>query len=58
MIDVAGLRKGYGEKLLIEDLQEAPDAGSMAMGDTVALGYVDQEREWVKWTERTKTLNG
>jgi len=74
VIDVAGLRKGYGEKLLIEDLtfslpragivgiigpngagkttlfrmlvgQEAPDAGSIAIGDTVAMAYVDQERD-------------
>ncbi len=74
VIDVAGLRKGYADKLLIEDLtfslpragivgiigpngagkttlfrmlvgQESPDAGSIVIGDTVALAYVDQERD-------------
>jgi ATP-binding cassette ChvD family protein len=74
VIDVAGLRKGYGDRLLIEDLtfslprsgivgiigangagkttlfrmlvgQEAPDAGSIEIGDTAALSYVDQERD-------------
>ena len=74
VIDVKGLRKGYGERLLIEDLdfslprsgivgiigpngagkttlfrmlvgQEQPDAGSIAIGDTVALSYVDQGRD-------------
>ena len=74
VIDVAGLRKGYGDRLLIEDLtfslprsgivgiigpngagkttlfrmlvgQEAPDDGSIAIGDTAVLSYVDQERD-------------
>jgi sulfate-transporting ATPase len=74
VIDVAGLRKGYGEKLLIEELtfslprsgivgiigpngagkttlfrmlvgQESPDAGTIAIGDTAVLSYVDQERD-------------
>jgi ATP-binding cassette ChvD family protein len=74
VIDVAGLRKGYGERLLIEELtfslprsgivgiigpngagkttlfrmlvgEEAPDAGSIAIGDTAVLSYVDQERD-------------
>ena len=74
VIDVAGLRKGYGDRLLIEDLtfslprsgivgiigpngagkttlfrmlvgQEAPDAGSITIGDTVQLSYVDQSRD-------------
>ncbi|MDQ3448924.1 MAG: energy-dependent translational throttle protein EttA, partial [Chloroflexota bacterium] len=74
VIDVAGLRKGYGEKLLIEELtfslpragivgiigpngagkttlfrmlvgQEEPDAGSIEIGDTVQLSYVDQSRD-------------
>jgi ATP-binding cassette ChvD family protein len=74
VIEVAGLRKGYGDRLLIEDLtfslpragivgiigpngagkttlfrmlveQESPDAGSIEIGDTVALSYVDQSRD-------------
>ena len=74
VIEVDGLRKGYGDRLLIEDLtfslprsgivgiigpngagkttlfrmlvgQEAPDAGSIETGDTVALSYVDQSRD-------------
>mgnify|MGYP006274773729 CR=1 FL=1 len=74
VIDVAGLRKGYGDRLLIEDLtfslpkagvvgiigangagkttlfrmlvgQETPDAGTIAIGDTVQLAYVDQSRD-------------
>jgi ATP-binding cassette ChvD family protein len=74
VIEVTGLRKGYGEKLLIEDLtfslpragivgiigpngagkstlfrmlvgQEEPDAGSIEIGDTVQLSYVDQSRD-------------
>ena len=74
VIDVKGLRKGYGDRLLIEDLtfslpragivgiigangagkttlfrmlvgQEAPDAGSITIGETVALSYVDQSRD-------------
>jgi energy-dependent translational throttle protein EttA len=74
VIEVKGLRKGYGDKLLIEDLtfslprsgivgiigpngagkttlfrmlvgQEAPDAGSVTVGDTVKISYVDQGRD-------------
>ncbi len=74
VIDVKGLRKGYGDKLLIDDLsfslpkagivgiigangagkttlfrmivgQEAPDNGSITIGDTVQLSYVDQSRD-------------
>ena len=74
VIEVLGLRKGYGERLLIEDLsfslpragivgiigpngagkttlfrmltgQEAPDGGSITLGDTVVIGYVDQSRD-------------
>ena len=74
VIDVKGLRKGYGDRILIEDLnfslpkagivgiigangagkttlfrmlvgQEAPDAGSIAIGETVELSYVDQSRD-------------
>jgi len=68
------VRKGFGEKLLIEDLsfdlpragivgvigangagkttlfrmitgEESPDSGSIELGDTVALAYVDQSRD-------------
>src|SRR5215470_7449026 len=74
VIDVANLRKGYGDRLLIEDLsfslprsgivgiigpngagkttlfrmlvgQESPDAGSIDIGETVAMSYVDQSRD-------------
>jgi ATP-binding cassette ChvD family protein len=74
VIEAEHLRKGYGERLLIDDLefrlppggivgvigpngagkttlfrmivgQERPDAGSLRVGETVALGYVDQSRE-------------
>src|SRR6187200_3038989 len=74
VIDVSGLRKGFGDRLLIEDLsfnlppagivgvigpngagkttlfrmlvgQEQPDAGSLRLGDSVDLAYVDQSRD-------------
>ncbi len=74
VIEVNGLSKAYGDKLLFEDLsfnlppggivgiigpngagkstlfriitgQEQPDSGSVAIGDTVHLGYVDQSRD-------------
>src|SRR6187455_704256 len=74
VIEVKDLRKGYGDRLLIEDLtfslprsgivgiigpngagkttlfrmlvgQEAPDAGTVTIGDTVELSYVDQGRD-------------
>ncbi len=74
VIEVANLRKGYDDRLLIEDLtfslprsgivgiigpngagkttlfrmlvgQELPDAGSITVGDTVAMSYVDQSRD-------------
>ena len=74
VIEVEGLTKGYGDRLLIEDLsfalppggivgvigpngagkstlfrmltgQEQPDGGTLDMGDTVALSYVDQSRD-------------
>jgi sulfate-transporting ATPase len=74
VIEVEGLRKGFGDRLLIEDLtfslprsgivgiigpngagkttlfrmlvgQEAPDAGSITIGDTVLMSYVDQSRD-------------
>ena len=74
VIEVDGLRKGYGDRLLIEDLtfslprsgivgiigpngagkttlfrmlvgEEPPDAGTIRIGDTVQLSYVDQSRD-------------
>ncbi|WP_026791598.1 energy-dependent translational throttle protein EttA [Pleomorphomonas oryzae] len=74
VISVEGLSKGYGDRLLIEDLsfslppggivgiigpngagkttlfrmitgQETPDVGSITVGETVKLGYVDQSRD-------------
>jgi ATP-binding cassette ChvD family protein len=74
VIEVTGLRKGYGDRLLIEDLtfslpragivgiigpngagkttlfrmlvgEEQPDAGTIRIGDTAQLSYVDQERD-------------
>ena len=74
VIQVKNLAKGYGDRLLIEDLtfnlppagivgiigangagkttlfrmitgQEKPDSGSITVGDTVALSYVDQSRD-------------
>ena len=74
VIEVKNLRKGYGDRLLIEDLtfslprsgivgiigpngagkttlfrmlvgQEAPDKGSIEIGDTVQMSYVDQGRD-------------
>ncbi len=74
VIEVKDLHKGYGDRLLIEDLtfslpragivgiigpngagkttlfrmlvgQEKPDGGSITIGDTVRLSYVDQGRD-------------
>jgi sulfate-transporting ATPase len=74
VIEAQHLAKGYGEQLLIEDLnfrlppggiigiigpngagkttlfrmvtgQEKPDRGSLRLGETVKLGYVDQSRD-------------
>jgi ATP-binding cassette ChvD family protein len=74
VIEVEGLTKGYGDRLLIENLsfklppggivgvigpngagkttlfrmltgQETPDAGTVRIGETVRLGYVDQSRD-------------
>ena len=73
VIEAKGLRKGFEEKLLIDDLsfklppggivgvigangtgkttlfrmiagQDTPDTGSISLGDTVSLGFVDQSR--------------
>ncbi|MEP4652215.1 MAG: energy-dependent translational throttle protein EttA, partial [Ilumatobacter sp.] len=74
VIEVENLRKGFGDKLLIDDLsftlppagivgiigpngagkstlfkmlagREEPDSGSIKIGDTVDLSYVDQDRD-------------
>jgi ATP-binding cassette ChvD family protein len=74
VIDFDGLSKGFGDRLLIDDLsfklppggivgvigpngagkttlfrmitgQEKPDGGSITVGDSVKLGYVDQSRD-------------
>jgi energy-dependent translational throttle protein EttA len=74
VVEARGLKKGYGDNLLIENLdftlprggivgvigpngagkttlfrmmtgQEKPDAGSLKLGETVQIGYVDQSRE-------------
>jgi ATP-binding cassette ChvD family protein len=74
VIEAQALRKGYGNRLLIDDLSfklppggivgvigpngagkttlfrmiigtEQPDGGSLRVGDTVELGYVDQSRD-------------
>jgi ATP-binding cassette ChvD family protein len=74
VVEAAGVRKGYGDLLLIDDMhftlppaglvgvigpngagkttlfrmlvgQEQPDAGTLRLGETVQIGYVDQSRE-------------
>jgi energy-dependent translational throttle protein EttA len=74
VVEADGLRKGYGDNLLIDGLsfrlprggivgvigpngagkttlfrlitgQEPPDAGTLVVGETVAIGYVDQSRD-------------
>jgi ATP-binding cassette ChvD family protein len=74
VVDFEGLSKGYGERLLIDDLtfklppggivgvigangagkttlfrmitkQETPDKGTITVGESVQLGYVDQSRD-------------
>lgn len=74
VVDFEGLSKGYGDRLLIDDLtfklppggivgvigangagkttlfkmitgQEKPDKGTITVGETVHLGYVDQSRD-------------
>ena len=74
VITAEGIRKGYGNRLLIDDLsfklppggivgvigpngagkttlfrmitgQETPDSGTLTVGDSVDLGYVDQSRD-------------
>jgi ATP-binding cassette ChvD family protein len=74
VVEARGLSKGYGDRLLIDDLtftlprggivgvigpngagkttlfrlitaQEQPDGGTLRLGETVRLGYVDQSRD-------------
>jgi energy-dependent translational throttle protein EttA len=74
VVEAEGLRKGYGDNLLIDGLdfklprggivgiigpngagkttlfkliagEEPPDAGTLRVGDTVKIGYVDQNRD-------------
>jgi ATP-binding cassette ChvD family protein len=74
VVEAKGLRKGYGDVLLMDDVsftlpkggivgvigpngagkttlfrmimgQEQPDAGTLRLGETVKLGYVDQSRD-------------
>ncbi len=74
MVEASGISKGYGDRLLIENLsfklpaggivgvigpngagkttlfrmitgQETPDHGTMRIGDTVKMAYVDQSRD-------------
>jgi ATP-binding cassette ChvD family protein len=74
VVEAQGLRKGFGDRLLVEDLsfslppggivgvigpngagkttlfrmitgQEEPDGGTLRIGDTVDLAYVDQSRD-------------
>jgi len=74
VVEARGVKKGYGDLLLIDNLdftlprggivgvigpngagkttlfrmlvgQEQPDAGTLRVGETVAVGYVDQSRE-------------
>jgi len=74
VVEARGVRKGYGDLLLIDDMsftlprggivgvigpngagkttlfrmlvgQEQPDAGTLKVGETVQIGYVDQSRE-------------
>ncbi len=74
VVEATGLKKGYGDRVLIEDLsftlprsgivgvigpngagkttlmrmitgQEQPDEGTLRLGDTVELAYVDQSRD-------------
>src|SRR5688572_7944635 len=74
VVEARRLRKGYGDNLLIDDLnftlprggivgvigpngagkttlfrmitgQESPDGGTLRLGETVQIGYVDQSRD-------------
>ena len=85
VVEAKNLRKGYGDKLLIEDLsfklppggivgvigangagkttlfrmivgEEKPDGGTLRIGETVKIAYVDQSRDTLQW--RTPGLGG
>ena len=74
VVEASGLSKGYGDRLLIDDLSfrlppggivgvigangagkttlihmitgaETPDSGTLRIGDTVEMGYIDQSRD-------------
>jgi ATP-binding cassette ChvD family protein len=74
VLEIEGLNKGFGDRLLIDDLsckvppgaivgiigpngagkttlfrmllgQEKPDSGTLRLGDSVVIGYVDQSRD-------------
>ena len=78
VVEAINLRKGYGDKLLIEDLsfklppggivgvigangagkttlfrmivgEEKPDGGTLRLGETVQIAYVDQSRDLSEW---------
>ena len=80
VVDFEGLKKGFGDKLLIDDLtfklppggivgvigpngagkttlfrmitgQDKPDAGTIKVGESVQLGYVDQSRDALDGTK-------
>jgi len=80
VIEMEGVSKGYGDRLLIDDLtfklppggivgvigpngagkttlfrmltgQEEPDAGTVRLGETIKLGYVDQSRDTLDATK-------
>lgn len=91
VLEAKDISKGYGDRLLIDDLsfklppgsimgvigpngagkttlmrmitgQETPDKGSIRIGDTVVLGYVDQSRDELKddatvWQEISEGLD-
>jgi energy-dependent translational throttle protein EttA len=91
VIEAKGLKKGFGDKLLIDDLsfklppngivgvigpngagkttlfrmligQEKPDAGTLTVGESVKLSYVDQSRDALKgeasvWEEVSNKLD-
>jgi ATP-binding cassette ChvD family protein len=93
VIEAEGVRKSYGDKLLVDNMtfnlppggivgiigpngagkttlfrmithQEQPDAGTIRIGETVKLGYVDQSRDildpektiWEMISEKSETI--